>query len=78
LSEIKFLEYELWFRDSLALRDVPSGTEMSEAPLIAIVDDDALARDGVRELVGSLGYETVTFSSAQDFLASSVITKTTS
>jgi FixJ family two-component response regulator len=50
---------------------------MSEAPLIAIVDDDALARDGIRELVGSLGYETVTFSSAQDFLASSVITKTT-
>jgi FixJ family two-component response regulator len=50
---------------------------MSEAPLIAIVDDDALARDGIRELVGSLGYETVTFSSAQDFLASSVITKMT-
>ncbi len=50
---------------------------MSEALLIAIVDDDALALDGIRELVGSLGYETVTFSSAQDFLASSVITKTT-
>jgi FixJ family two-component response regulator len=45
-------------------------------PLIAIVDDDGLARDGIRELVASLGYETVTFSSAQDFLASSVITKT--
>jgi len=50
---------------------------MSEAPLIAIVDDDALARDGIRELVTSLGYEAVTFSSAQHFLASSVITKTT-
>ena len=50
---------------------------MFEAPLIAIVDDDALVRDGIGELVGSLGYETVTFSSAQDFLASSVITKTT-
>jgi FixJ family two-component response regulator len=46
-------------------------------PLIAIVDDDALARDGIGELVASLGYETITFSSAQDFLASSVITKTT-
>ena len=54
-----------------------SRREMSGAPLIAIVDDDALARDGIRELVASLGYETVTFSSAQDFLASSVITKTT-
>jgi FixJ family two-component response regulator len=50
---------------------------MSEAPLIAIIDDDALARDGIRELVTSLGYEAVTFSSAQHFLASSVITKTT-
>jgi FixJ family two-component response regulator len=49
---------------------------MSEAPLIVIVDDDALARDGIRELVASLGYEAVTFSSAQDFLASSVFTKT--
>ena len=50
---------------------------MSEAPLIAIVDDDALARDGIRELVASLGYETVTFSSADHFLQSSVITETT-
>jgi CheY-like chemotaxis protein len=49
---------------------------MYEAPLIAVVDDDALARDGIRELVASLGYEVVAFSSAQDFLASSVITKT--
>ncbi len=50
---------------------------MPAAPLIAIVDDDALARDGIGELVASLGYEAVTFSSAQHFLASSVITKTT-
>ena len=32
---------------------------MSEAPLIAIVDDDELARDGMRELVDSLGYRGV-------------------
>src|SRR5690348_573450 len=50
---------------------------MSEAPLIAVVDDDALARDGIRELVASLGYEALTFSSAQDFLASTALTKTT-
>ena len=29
---------------------------MSEVPLISIVDDDALARDGIRELVESLRY----------------------
>jgi CheY-like chemotaxis protein len=29
---------------------------MSEAPLIMIVDDDEVARDGIRELVESFGY----------------------
>ena len=52
----------------------PSDTE---PPLIAIVDDDALARDGIRELVQSFGYRTATFSSAEHFLQSSVITETT-
>jgi FixJ family two-component response regulator len=46
-------------------------------PLIAIVDDDALALDGIRELVQSFGYRTATFSSAEHFLQSSVITETT-
>src|SRR5262249_4665596 len=41
---------------------------MSEAPLISIVDDDALARDGIRELVESLGYRAITFNSAEYFL----------
>jgi FixJ family two-component response regulator len=49
---------------------------MSEVPLISIVDDDSLARDGVRELVESLGYEAVTFSSAEHFLGSDAITQT--
>ena len=49
---------------------------MSETPLISIVDDDALARDGIRELVESLGYKAVTFSSAEHFLASSMIKQT--
>jgi FixJ family two-component response regulator len=35
---------------------------MSEVPLISIVDDDALARDGIRELVETLGYNVITFS----------------
>jgi FixJ family two-component response regulator len=49
---------------------------MSEAPLISIVDDDALARDGIRELVESLGYKVATFSSADHFLWSGVIEET--
>jgi tungstate transport system substrate-binding protein len=49
---------------------------MSKAPLISIVDDDALARDGTRELVESLGYQTTTFESAEDFLQSSMVADT--
>jgi FixJ family two-component response regulator len=49
---------------------------MSEVPLISIVDDDSLARDGIRELVESLGYKTITFSSAEHFLGSDSITQT--
>ena len=49
---------------------------MSKAPLISIVDDDALARDGTRELIESLGYRTTTFESAEDFLKSSTVADT--
>ncbi|MFZ1148327.1 MAG: response regulator [Xanthobacteraceae bacterium] len=58
------------------MRDVPSGTGMSEVPLISIVDDDALARDGIGALVESLGYNVITFTSAEHFLQSEVIAKT--
>jgi tungstate transport system substrate-binding protein len=50
---------------------------MPEVPLISIVDDDALARDGIRELVESLGYNTATFESAERFLGSSMLAQTT-
>jgi FixJ family two-component response regulator len=50
---------------------------MSEAPLISIIDDDALARDGISELVESFGYKVVTFNSAENFLHSGVIAETT-
>jgi FixJ family two-component response regulator len=60
------------FEMSLHLADV----EMSE-PLISIVDDDALARDGIRELIESLGYNVITFTSAEHFLGSDVIAETT-
>jgi FixJ family two-component response regulator len=50
---------------------------MSEAPLVAIVDDDELARDGIRDLVESLGYAAATFTSAEHFLQSPVIAQAT-
>ena len=61
---------------SLDPQDLPSGTGMSKAPLISIVDDDALARDGICELVESLGYRTTTFASAEAFLKSSMVADT--
>jgi FixJ family two-component response regulator len=51
--------------------------EIFEDELISIIDDDALARDGTQELVESLGYKAVSFSSAEHFLASGAITETT-
>ena len=50
---------------------------MSEAPLIAIVDDDELARDGMCDLVESVGYAVATFTSAEHFLQSPVIAQAT-
>src|SRR6516162_9551735 len=61
---------------SLDPQDLPSETGMSKAPLISIVDDDALARDGIRELVESLRYRATTFGSAEDFLQSSMVAET--
>lgn len=50
---------------------------MSRTQVISIIDDDALARDGIRELVESLGYESLTFVSAEHFLESGSVAKTT-
>src|SRR6516162_6045328 len=50
---------------------------MSEIPLISIIDDDRLAREGICELVDSLGYKGVTFVSADHFLQSGLIADTT-
>jgi FixJ family two-component response regulator len=51
--------------------------EMSKDTLISIIDDDALARDGIGALVESLGYNAITFTSAEHFLQSDVIAETT-
>lgn len=44
--------------------------------MVSIVDDDPLAREGIRELVESLGYKARAFVSAQDFLQSGAIAVT--
>jgi FixJ family two-component response regulator len=55
------------------LRDL----DIFEAAFISIVDDDALARDGIGALVESLGYNVITFTSAEHFLESGMIAETT-
>jgi PAS domain S-box-containing protein len=49
---------------------------MSKVPLIAIVDDDELAREGISLLVESFGYEAISFPSAEHFLQSDVFAET--
>jgi FixJ family two-component response regulator len=42
-------------------------------PLIAIIDDDASARNATRALIRSLGFSVVVFGSAAEFLASNAV-----
>lgn len=44
--------------------------------MVSIVDDDPHAREGIKELVESLGYNVRAFVSAQDFLQSGAVAKT--
>jgi len=48
---------------------VPEG-RLSNAPLIAIIEDDQFFRGSMRRLMRSLGYPVEAFPSAADFLAS--------
>jgi FixJ family two-component response regulator len=41
------------------------------------VDDDTWAREGIKDLVASLGYQTLTFASAEEFLESGCVESTT-
>jgi FixJ family two-component response regulator len=43
---------------------------LSEEPVISIIDDDPLVREGIGDLVTSLGYRCLTFSSSEEFLES--------
>jgi FixJ family two-component response regulator len=49
---------------------------MQSATLISIVDDDESIREATKGLVRSLGYEAVTFSSAEEFLQSDSVGST--
>lgn len=50
---------------------------MSERAVISVVDDDDSVRAAVGSLVRSLGYEALTFASAEAFLASPGLGETT-
>ena len=49
---------------------------MSDSPVISIIDDDPSVRQATDGLVRSLGYRSVTFASAEDFLESDHIDDT--
>jgi len=49
---------------------------LREVPLISIIDDHALTRETIRDLVRSLGFSALTFASAESFLRSSSIAET--
>jgi len=44
--------------------------------LVSVVDDDESVRESLPDLLGELGFVSQTFSSAEDFLASSGISRT--
>jgi FixJ family two-component response regulator len=48
---------------------------MAQRQLIAIVDDDALIREALKDLLDSAGYSSVAFSTAQGFLKSKRLTR---
>ena len=49
---------------------------MQQIPVISIIDDDESVRTAAQFLVRSLGYEAYTFASAEEFLQSSYLGKT--
>jgi len=45
-------------------------------PIISIVDDDSSAREGIADLVNSMGFEAQAFERAEDFLKSDCLDRT--
>lgn len=54
----------------------PRDDTVSLIPTISIVDDDAWAREGIKDLVASFGYHTLAFASAEEFLESGCVETT--
>jgi FixJ family two-component response regulator len=55
---------------------VPQNAKPSVSPLICIGDDDASVADSIRYLLGAFGFRADAFSSAQEFLSSSLVEET--
>ena len=53
-----------------------SVTRVAKEPLIGVVDDDESVRESLPFLLAELGYATHAFASAEEFLASDVISRT--
>jgi FixJ family two-component response regulator len=49
---------------------------LNKRALISIVDDDASVRESLQDLLRQFGFDAATFSSAEDFLASDVASRT--
>jgi FixJ family two-component response regulator len=50
--------------------------DLLSEPVISIIDDDPLVRDGIDDLVSSLGYRSLTFASSEEFLDSGQVRNT--
>jgi FixJ family two-component response regulator len=55
---------------------LPRVTKLSEEPVISIVDDDESIRVAAEDLVASVGFAALTFASAEAFLQSGHVAKT--
>ena len=53
---------------NVPIKETYRGNTVEKVPTIAIVDDDESVRVATRYLVQSLGFETLAFESAEDFL----------
>jgi FixJ family two-component response regulator len=54
----------------------PHGAGARKLPTVSIVDDDIWAREGIRELVESLGFGARAFENAEQFLESGILGET--
>jgi FixJ family two-component response regulator len=54
----------------------PKGEKLRKPPIISIVDDDDSVRGALKSLVRSLGYDTATFASAEEYLDSEALQDT--